>query len=574
MIEPRYSVLQGLFAERVFRIPHYQRFYSWTTRQRDDLWSDIEKLATRADDQHHFMATLVCHRTNETKSIGASKYGIFDIVDGQQRMTTLILLLKCIERAMAPESEDRKELAKILVKRDGHLILLQTNNVNEHIFNSFIRDGKLPKEEDLETHSDINLADGISECGEFVKQWEKRGDDIADLLSLVLHRLGFVVYDTEDNRVVYTVFEVLNSRGLAVDWIDKTKSVLMGLASELSKSKAARNAAIDNLQSIWANIYREIAKEDIAGDEILRMTATLYYGSGAGKPLGADDSLKVIREHCGTADMTRVVSERLLDVSKKLVTVYGSIHLGPVTKILHARLLAVAILLAKGVKNHERATLLDLWERVTFRVFELSNNDARTRVGEYVRASARIVREDPEMRTAKQIMGSIAEIGADFPIDSGVETGLKNVDWYSRSPETCRYILWQYEEYLTQKLGKGATVDEHERNAIWKVRASDSIEHIFPQSPGLAWKGKMRRAGGKDQPLESHVGRIGNLVLLPIILNQEAKAHPFAQKKLSYAKHNLRTMQDIIREDDWTLEQIEAREAAIMEWAKTRWCDL
>jgi hypothetical protein len=231
-------------------------------------------------------------------------------------------------------------------------------------------------------------------------------------------------------------------------------------------------------------------------------------------------------------------------------------------------------MLAKGLKSDERETLLDQWERVTFRVFELNDNDACTRVGEYVRASARIVREDAQMRTAKQIMAALKEIGAGFPIESSVETGLAKVDWYTRSPETCRYILWQYEEKLTLELGKGATIDEHDRNAIWKARASDSIEHIFPQTPGAPWKGKMRRPGGKDQPVESHVDRIGNLVLLPIILNQEAKAHPFAKKKLIYAKHNLRMMQDIISEDDWTLAQIEAREGAIMEWAKTRWCDL
>jgi hypothetical protein len=45
MIEPRYGVLQTLFADRVFRIPHYQRFYSWQKRQRDDLFADIRKLA-------------------------------------------------------------------------------------------------------------------------------------------------------------------------------------------------------------------------------------------------------------------------------------------------------------------------------------------------------------------------------------------------------------------------------------------------------------------------------------------------------------------------------------------------
>ena len=90
MIEPRYGVLQTLFADRVFRIPHYQRFYSWQTRQRDDLFNDLKKLAKDGGDRHHFMATIVCHRTTETKDVGAAQYRIFDIVDGQQRLTTLI----------------------------------------------------------------------------------------------------------------------------------------------------------------------------------------------------------------------------------------------------------------------------------------------------------------------------------------------------------------------------------------------------------------------------------------------------------------------------------------------------
>ena len=108
MIEPRYGVLQTLFADRVFRIPHYQRFYSWQKRQRDDLFDDLKKLATGREDQHHFMATIVCHRTSETKDVGAVQYRIYDVVDGQQRLTTLILLLKSIELALPEASEDRQ----------------------------------------------------------------------------------------------------------------------------------------------------------------------------------------------------------------------------------------------------------------------------------------------------------------------------------------------------------------------------------------------------------------------------------------------------------------------------------
>jgi uncharacterized protein with ParB-like and HNH nuclease domain len=89
MIEPRYANLQKLFADRVFRIPAYQRFYSWQPRQRTDLFSDLNKLSLGAADQHHFMATIVCNRTGETKAIGTAEYNLYDVVDGQQRLTTL-----------------------------------------------------------------------------------------------------------------------------------------------------------------------------------------------------------------------------------------------------------------------------------------------------------------------------------------------------------------------------------------------------------------------------------------------------------------------------------------------------
>ena len=124
MIEPRYNVLQTLFADRVFRIPHYQRFYSWHRRQREDLFEDLMKLAAGGADQHHFMATIVCHRTKETRDVGAAQYRVYDVVDGQQRLTTLILLLKCIELTLPNTSEDRHDLSRMLVKRDGQLMLL------------------------------------------------------------------------------------------------------------------------------------------------------------------------------------------------------------------------------------------------------------------------------------------------------------------------------------------------------------------------------------------------------------------------------------------------------------------
>jgi hypothetical protein len=574
MIDPRYDTLQVLFADRVFRIPPYQRFYSWQAKQREDLFSDLIKLANRPEDQHHFMATIVCHKTSEIMPIGTAQYRLYDVVDGQQRLTTLILLLKCIELALPEGSDDRKDLGRILVKRDGHLILLQTNNANAHIFNRFLREGIKPSGAEIQIYSDRNLANDIQSCIKSLHTWNETRDTLS-LMRLILHRLGFVVYDTEDTRVVYTLFEVLNSRGLAVDWLDKTKSVLMGKAYELGTSNLAQQAEIENLQKIWSLIYTELAKQNLPGDEILRIAATLYYGPGQRKPRPADESLELLRRECKSPNSPTLISERLLAVAQKLSSLYANVQLGAVTDILQARLLAVAIKSSTGVSDAEREKLLEEWERVTFRIFGLFGKDARTKVGDYVKIGYRIVTNHDEAKTYSQIITALRELGSEFPIDSAVAEGLVGKDFYE-SPDACRYLLWNYEEYLASTLGSGATTDEQERSAIWKERASDSIEHIFPQNPSSepGWLGKMRGEDGIEKPVEHNVGRIGNLLLLPISLNSQAKVRPFNEKKDIYCKHNLRMFTEVVAEQDWTLASIERREKAITSWAKTRWADL
>ena len=572
MIDPGYKTLQGLFSDRVFRIPHYQRFYSWKHKQREDLFTDLVNLVQSAEDQHHFMATVVCFKTPEINSIGTAQYRLYDVVDGQQRLSTLILMLKCIELDLPEGSEDRTELSRILVKRDGHLILLQTNNLNQHIFNRFLRDGITPKPEEIQNYSDRNLAEAIADCRKFLNKW-KTTRQALDMMRLILHRLGFVVYDTEDPRVVYTVFEVLNSRGLAVDWLDKTKSVLMGKAYELGATPAVQQAEIESLQSILANIYKEIAKQDIPGEEVLKIAATLYYGPGHGKPRSADESLDLLRKECKLPHNPTQISERLLEVASKLVDLYGNIQLGAVTHILQARLLAVAIKSAPGVSEEERTKLLEQWERVSFRIFGLFGRDSRTKVGDYVRIGYKIVTNDIETRTYNQIMTELHNLGKDYPISTAISDGLVGKDFYD-SPDECRYLLWNYEEYLAQAAGNNATFDEVERAAIWKERAADSIEHIFPQTPGPGWNGKMLNAEEVEQPVKDNVGRIGNLILLPTVLNSEAQAKPFDEKKILYERHRLRMINEVTSKNDWNLQEIIAREKIIAEWAMKRWSDI
>ena len=162
-------------------------------------------------------------------------------------------------------------------------------------------------------------------------------------------------------------------------------------------------------------------------------------------------------------------------------------------------------------------------------------------------------------------MAALRDLGKEYPFGDTLEQELTSKDWYDH-PEECRYALWSYEEHLAKSLGAGSTVDEQEKGRVWRLRAADSIEHIFPQNR-LA-------AGWRDQAPHGHIGRIGNLLLLPVLVNKQAQDRAFSDKRKSYAKHNLRMIREVCETPDWTLEQIETRENKILTWAKTRWSDL
>lgn len=405
MIQPKYVTLTGLFADRVFRIPSYQRFYSWQLKQREDLFNDIRTLSKVSGDGHHFMATIVCHDTGEKASVGSTEYHVFEVVDGQQRITTLIILLRAVAKQLTA-GDDKKEVEELLVKRDGNLLLLQTNNANQTLFNEYLRTGKIPGTDDVKTHADRNLQAGIIESEEFVENWVGTGKGFLDLLRLIKNRLGFVVYDTEDKRSVYTVFEVLNSRGLDVDWLDKCKSALMGRAFETATTEPAQAAAIKELEAKWGNIYQRLAMFPVPGQEVLRVAASLRCDTDAGKPLSkplsAEASLVEFKNRSDSPTKTQEITDWLFRTAAALVKLEEQRHLGPVVNVLQSRVLAVAIMLADQLSEDEKLRCLDQWERVTFRIFGLLRKDARTKVGDYMRLARKILMTSLTMRNPSE----------------------------------------------------------------------------------------------------------------------------------------------------------------------------
>ena len=444
MLEPKYQILADLLERRLFRVPNYQRPYSWETKQRTDLFSDIKSLSNYPDSaRHHFMATIVCLDRKKTEAIGADEYRTLEIVDGQQRLTTLIILIKAIAKRLNDTDKLKVELNSLLVKADERLILLQINHDSNAIFSSYLKKGSLPVLVKIVTQAEMNLFNAFNECENFADEWLKDKKELVSLVKLLRHRLGFVFYTLEEEGIVYTIFNALNSRGLDVDWLDKTKSMLMGIVFEKFRKHASAEH-LKNLHDTWTSIYAMLGKKTIPGQEILRFAATLKHETDTSKTLSAEDSYAFFQQYC-SKDYKKIIEtcEWLQDIAAHLNRLYTDSRLGAVTDIAHARLLAIAILQSK-ISLSERNELLHFWEKMTFKIFGLYRKDARTGVGDYIRLARNI--HNQTLTTKDDILSRMKNISDLYPIDGAVKE-ITNADCYSGWENDLKYFFWFFCKY-------------------------------------------------------------------------------------------------------------------------------
>ncbi len=566
-IKPDYCTLDGLLHSRLFRIPEFQRAYSWEKKQRSDLFGDLLKLKNNNEEKHHFMATIVCLKTTKKEDIDADEYNVFDVVDGQQRLTTLIILLKAVSKALSKKKDKTSikavsNLEELLVKGDRRLILLQTNHDSSFIFKKYLDTGKIKDIKSVKTAAERNLIEAFIECEDFVEKW---ANDLIVFLKILKNRLDFIFYMIEDEGAVYTIFEVLNSRGLEVDWLDKCKSMLMGIAYE-KLPKTSRSENIDELHKVWTNIYKVIGLRKVPGHEILRFAATLKHPDPQSKILAAEHSMEYFREFCEKNPKSIVdISLEIFEISKNLEQLYGNSRLKAVTDIVQARLLAVSILMSETFNKKEEKDLLEEWEKVTFRIFGLCGKDARTAVAPYTKIAQIIIQNNLSKNDVVAEIKEIGEDNSDFQIQEAVKN-LENTDCYSGWSDDLRYFFYRYEEFLANE--EKSSISKEIWDQIWFKSPTTTIEHIFPQSPGKEWKGKM----GRGQKWEKHVHRLGNLMILPPGINSKAGNKSFVDKKKIYKKnYHLKLMKEVINKRDWNLKAIIEREKKLIAWAENTW---
>jgi Protein of unknown function DUF262/Protein of unknown function (DUF1524) len=561
--EPKLYTLNEVLHDRLFRVPPYQRGYSWTSNERGDLFQDLRNVRDLRRDEH-FMATLVFRDTRRHVTIGgADRLRIYDIVDGQQRLTTLVVLLKAVEKNLANNAQEKQaeKLNAILVKEKKDLILLQTNHDARETLDAYLRNGDLGELEEAKTLPQRELMNAFRECENFVAYW---GNPVS-LLDLLKNSIKFVFFVLEDPRAVYTVFEVLNSRGLSVDWLDKMKSTLMGIAFQKKRKLPANE--LDNIENEWTEIYRVLGKERVSDGDVLTIAANLRADEAPAKGYQEWNALEFFREEARQDRLTPLETSKFL---REVVTTLDQFLQDPrhraVCRVKQPRLLAAALLLSDRLKKdkHAQQKALVAWENAMFRFYVLAGNDARDRVGQCIHLATDVYNGKCSLKRVLDELDEIANVSHDE-----VALELDEVYVYERwTGEEIIYFFSKYEERLSAESGE--EVDQITWGKIWENASKEkSVEHIFPQKdPDGNWKGKGRQNVNPD----SFVHRLGNLLVLPPGINSNAGTKSFAGKvKVYKSVKGLHYVSEVMRLRNWNLAAIEKRERELMKFAKEQW---
>lgn len=612
--------LQELFNHNIFKVPDYQRGYSWENRQRDDLLEDLELIR----DKKHYTGTIVIKEQGEREGLGKT-FKIYDVVDGQQRFTSLIILLNTIVKEMEDlKTENAPEIADIIKKTyikekgiDGPSIYkLELDEDNNSYFKDTIIENKKGIEQTIESHK--RLANAKKQFESYLVaikhgNWPALSEEeyfrlLNQLLNKISQSLVFTLYEVEDDAEVGVIFEVMNDRGKPLSELEKVKNYLIYLTGKISDGYDADDL-VKKINENWKTILQNLSLAGMSKnsdeDRFLRMNYIINNYSDMksivkdGKKISINSQLADIHKQlkdyfkiyqrnedydkCYTEieayiDSLTSMSRRLRDIlNPEVQQAFPTIDDERIKRELSVtfsqigRLEVQSNILVLAVSLYEKfidqpinlLKLMQLIEILAFRIYYMWEYKASKLQTRIYRLSCDIYQNK---KTYSQLITEINEIlEEESPTSEIPEVLTTNEDYYEW--KGLKYFLYEYERYKCLQ-----EIDE-EPELTWdhlkNKQKKETIEHILPQTILGINEVKYWTIRFDTDNHSKNVKRLGNLTLSTF--NSGASNRGFDEKKEYYKRSKWLIERDIVNYDEWTIDEIDKREKELIAFAINRW---
>ncbi len=247
------TTIKEIFQEEGYSIPNYQRDYAWKDKNFMDLWEDLEEAIEYNKKGHrHFIGTMVVAKNEDNKKL-------YDIIDGQQRTTTIFMLLHVL--ASKQNEKDKRETRKYLYQK-GEL-KLEVAPQNQSFFKTLLEAAEKGNishcEKDADTEGKQNLFEVLKVILDKVSELSEEGvnERLEVLLEMVLMRLE----EPDPGRAIRT-FQSVNDRGVPLLLLDKLKSLLIYYSNTFCDGKRGLDQFINDHFGEIFKIFAKIKKSD------------------------------------------------------------------------------------------------------------------------------------------------------------------------------------------------------------------------------------------------------------------------------------------------------------------------
>ncbi len=543
-----------------YKIPEFQRDFSWKEENWEDLWLDLIDLYEGKEEQH-YMGAIVLQNTKDKK--------MFIVVDGQQRITTLSLFIIAIAKHIKElieqnieTSENEERLKKILDTYTGEKSLsdlyrkskLILNENNDSFYQSRILEFKEPD-------NYVKLRDSEKLIYDAYKYFYKKtkdyfaaisGEELGKFLEKTLDGLMFIQITVDDDLSAYTVFETLNARGVELTTTDLLKNYLFAIVARLGKTGSEFKILKENWQQIV----------DTVGLEKFPVFLRFYLNSKQ-TIVRKERLFKEIKKQVKTPKE----AIELIDVLKKTAYLYAAI-LNPnddywteypnqkeirqslsELKLFNVTQPIPLIFAVNEIKKEWLNQLLKALVSISFRYNVIGKFNPNAMEKTYNKIAVKLY--DEKIHNFSEIKELLKEVY----VNDGTFVNVfksKEMPTSGRNKNLVKYILTKIENQISS-------------SDYSYFDSNFTIEHILPENFDKDWNDSF------SGEAEKYVHRLGNYTLLEEKKNRIIGNKSFEEKRSVYKKSRYKLTSQELNYDDWNIGSLNDFQSKLARFAKSIW---
>lgn len=543
---------------KIYKVPPYQRDYSWEEDNWEDLWTDI--LSIHENNESHYMGSIVLLNHGDS---------IYHIIDGQQRFTTLsIICLAVITKikelsSQEIEKSENTERVELLMKdylgqkdsvslKYSSKLFLNDNNDNfyQRRLLNFTKPTNIRKLLDSEKLLWSAYEFFLKKINDLYQTMET-GGELADFLKNKIGKnLLFIQITVEDELNAYTVFETLNSRGVELTSADLLKNYLFSLVAKSSSD-------LEMVKSQWKKIIEIIGLKHFPVflrhylNSQMKLINKAYLFKAIKKKVHNDsqvfDLLDDLEQSAHTYMALGNPNDEEWGNDKELSESIDALKLFSVTQQKPLLMVSKKYLDDKNFKR-----LLKAIVSISYRYNVIGRHQTNVMDKIYNKASI-LVHEKKELVNIYDILTSIKDL---YILDDDFKNSFEGKTFNtnnSNHKRQARYTLYKLEGQLP-----GGSKYEYQSDA-------GTIEHILPENLTEEWEEYF----SEDEHIRN-VYKIGNLSLLEEKKNKQIANYIFTRKKSIYQTSKYILSQNI-EASEWNISAIKHRQSELAKIACGIW---